>query len=498
MLSPTVTPSVVVHALGDRIRDDPHGSCLSDAATSLTNEQFGNAVTALAQRLCDGGVGVGDVVAVLLPNRIEVITTMFATWVAGATLTPVNPALTDDEVRYQLEDSSTVLLVGDSRAALVADALDIAFLDVASLTGATVPAAGQYADEAPLAGDNTNDFALIVYTSGTTGRPKGCVLTHENIDVMSRAIVAGCHLGPDDRSLLVLPLFHCNGLVVGTIAPLRAGGDVHVADRFSPDTFWKQVSRAKATYFSAVPTMYSLLVDRGPTQHDLAALRFAVCGAAPMPAGLIAAFESLYAVPLIEGYGLSECTVAATLNPPDAARKPGTVGCALPGVAIAIDGPDGPTVAPGVTGEVLIGGRTVMQGYLGLPETTAATIRGGWLHSGDLGVLDDDGYLTLVGRSKDMIIRGGENIAPGEVENVIETHPDVLEVAVVGRADPVYGEVPVAHVVPRAGHTIDTDALTAHCEERLARFKRPTSYTVHESLPKSAVGKILKRSLTTS
>ncbi len=272
---------------------------------------------------------------------------------------------------------------------------------------------------------------------------------------MSRAIVAGCHLGPDDRSLLVLPLFHCNGLVVGTIAPLRAGGDVHVADRFSPDTFWKQVSRAKATYFSAVPTMYSLLVDRGPT-HTTSRVAVRGVRAAPMPAGLIAAFESLYAVPLIEGYGLSECTVAATLNLPTRRASPEQSDAPCP---VSRSRSTAPTDRRGARchREVLIGGRTVMQGYLGLPETTAATIRGGWLHSGDLGVLDDDGYLTLVGRSKDMIIRGGENIAPGEVENVIETHPDVLS------RSPSSDErirctarSPVAHVVPRAGHTIDT------------------------------------------
>lgn len=494
MLSRTVTPPPVVAALDERIRRDPDGRCLSDSAAVLTNDQFGRAVAHLARRFADCGVSEGDVVAVLLPNRREVITTMYAAWVAGATLTPVNPALTDDEVRYQLEDSSATLVVGDDRAAAIADALGLAFVDASSIHARTASSPPLDATEFSTHGEG-NDYALIVYTSGTTGRPKGCVLTHENVDVMSRAIIDGCRLGPADRSLLVLPLFHCNGLIVGTVAPLRVGGDVHVADKFSPDTFWQQISRTSATYFSAVPTMYALLVDRGSTDSDTSSLRFAVCGAAPMPAGLIASFEAMFTVPLIEGYGLSECTVAATLNPPDATRKPGTVGRALPGVAVAVNGPNGPTTDSGVTGEVLVQGRTVMQGYLGLPDTTAATIRDGWLYTGDLGVLDRDGYLRLVGRSKDMIIRGGENVAPSEVENVIETHPDVLEVAVVGRPDPVYGEVPVAHVVARTGHTIDPESLAAYCEQRLARFKRPTSYTVHETLPKSAVGKILKRSL---
>ncbi len=433
-------------------------------------------------------------VAVLLPNRIEIITTMYAAWALGATLTPVNPALTDDEVRYQLEDSTTRALVGNDRAGNLARAQNISFVDVDSEqhrgegvqmgVGRAIP--GPDAHSAP---------ALIVYTSGTTGRPKGCVLTHRNIDRMSAAIVTACELGDADTSLLVLPLFHCNGLVVGTVAPLRAGGNVHVAPRFSPDTFWDNVERVRPTYFSAVPTMYSLLADRGPTDRDVSSLRFVICGAAPMPAGLIASFESTFHVPIVEGYGLSECTVAATINPPSGLRKPGTVGIALPGVDIAIRTPDGPSTHPGRTGEVLVRGETVMQGYLGLPEITDNTIRDGWLHTGDVGVVDSDGYLVLVDRLKDMIIRGGENIAPSEIEHVLQLHPDVLEAAVIGEEHPVYGEVPVAHVVARAGRTIFVDELEAHCERSLAKYKRPSRMVVHDALPKNAVGKIAKKDL---
>ncbi len=487
----------VLGSLADRISRSPDGPCVSDNSRELSNAQFGAAVARLVGRLTADGVQPGDVVAVLLPNRSEVVTTMYATWFVGAILTPVNPALTDDEVIYQLQDSAAVAIVGDERAARVAAQLQITAVDVSSVhTAPVVPVTTDSDIALSCIVRSPEDAALIVYTSGTTGRPKGCVLTHRNVDCMSAAIIETCALTERDRSLLVLPLFHCNGLVVGTVAPLRAGGDVHIAPRFSAETFWQNVSDTRPTYFSAVPTMYSLLADLGPTHHDLTSLRFVICGAAPMPAGLIATCEALFGIPLVEGYGLSECTVAATINPPFGVRKPGTVGRSLPGVHVAINGPQGITTDVGVSGEVVVRGDTVMRGYLGLPDISATTLRDGWLHTGDIGVLDGDGYLSLVDRMKDMIIRGGENISPTEVESTLQTHPDVLEVAVVGRPDPVYGEVPVAHVVARSGRTITTAALAELCEQQLARYKRPVSYVVHDALPKSAVGKILKRSLS--
>lgn len=412
----------------------------------------------------------------------------------STTLTPINPALTDAEVRHQLGDSDARVLVGDQRFHSLASELNVRHLDVDAGDDISEPGSVNRAVADPEVRSGA-DSALIVYTSGTTGRPKGCVLAHDNIDSMSAAIVSACDLSEQDTSLLILPLFHCNGLVIGTVAPLRAGGTVHVADRFSPDSFWDNIERIRPTYFSAVPTMYSLLADRGPTGHDLSSIRFVICGAAPMPAGLIATFESAFGLPVVEGYGLSEFTVAATINPPTGQRKPGTVGIALPGVDIAIDTPDGPNTHPGRTGEVLVRGATVMRGYLGLPEITQNAIRDGWLHTGDIGHIDEDGYLTLVDRLKDMIIRGGENIAPSEIEHVLQSHPDILEAAVVGDTHSIYGEVPVAHVVARTGRSISVDDLAAHCEQNLAKYKRPTRIVVHAALPKNAVGKIAKKAL---
>ena len=486
---------LTLRSLAVRAELHPDEPCLSDSTSSLTNAEFHRDVHGLALALSAQGVEKGDVVAVLLPNCREVITTMYATWVLGAALTPINPALTDAEVTYQLTDSSTRVIVGDERADRFAAAgTALGHIDASTVHSNSEPAGSTRAVATRSAPD---DPALIVYTSGTTGRPKGCVLSHSNVDAMSSAIIATLRLTSDDCSLLVLPLFHCNGLIVGTVAPLRAGGRVHVGNRFSPDNFWRSIADVRPTYFSAVPTMYALLADRGPTVEDLSTLRFAICGAAPMPVGLIDTVEKTFGIPIVEGYGLSECTVAATINPLDGPRKAGTVGPPMAGIDVAIDSPEGPITTPGYIGEVLISGPTVMSGYLGLPEETERTIRDGWLHTGDVGSLDADGYLTLVDRLKDMIIRGGENIAPSEIEHVIQALPDVLEVAVVGSPDPIYGEVPTAHVVARTGTSISPETVLDHCKQQLAKFKWPATVVVHPSLPKNSVGKISKRDLRT-
>jgi long-chain acyl-CoA synthetase len=220
-----------------------------------------------------------------------------------------------------------------------------------------------------------------------------------------------------------------------------------------------------------------------------------VCGAAPMPADAIRAFEARYGVPIVEGYGLSECTVAATANPPDGERKPGTVGLPLPGQEVKVVGADDAPLPAGERGEVVIRGPNVMRGYLGKPAETARTLRGGWLHTGDVGRFDEDGYLVLVDRLKDMIIRGGENIYPKEIEDVLHAHRSVFEAAVVGRPHPVYGEEPVAFVSLRDGSAVVPDDLIDHCRQSLARFKAPRAVYIEDALPKNAVGKIDKPSL---
>jgi acyl-CoA synthetase (AMP-forming)/AMP-acid ligase II len=438
-------------------------------------------------RLAAHGVGRGDVVAAMLPNRVELVVLLFATWRLGAALTPINPALTADEAAYQLRDSNAMLAIADGDCAeRIRDSAPLLLgpeaLDPQPGDG---PAAQLVADP--------GELALLIYTSGTTGRPKGVMLGHDNVRAMAEIWVEWLAVTPADRCLLILPLFHVNGIMVSVVGPLSAGASVVIGPRFVADEFWEVVERERPTYFSAVPTIVSTLTTLPRAYRpDTSSLRFVGCGAAPASAELLRAFEARYGAPVIEGYGLSECTVAATINPVDGVRKPGTVGPPLPGIELAIVDEEGRAVADGSPGEVLISGPTVMRGYLGLEEETAKTLRGGWLHSGDVGYLDEDGYLVLSDRIKDLIIWGGENISAKEVEEALLAHPAVQHASAVGRPHERYGEEPVAFVALRPGAAADAAALLEHCRARLARFKVPRELWIEAELPVNAVGKLVK------
>ncbi|WP_025777538.1 class I adenylate-forming enzyme family protein [Brevibacterium sp. VCM10] len=481
-----------------RAHSDPTGPCLSWPEGRLDNSEFAAAVAATAQTLRDRhGITSGSVVGVLLRNVPELITTMFATWSLGAALTPINPALTDEEVLFQLDDSGAKALVGEERADTLSFELGLGHLSVTDECFRAEPGA-DLADAPDGSAVRDDDAGLIVYTSGTTGRPKGCVLEQSNLAAMVWSILNGLDFGDDVRSLLVLPLFHCNGLLAGTVTPLMLGGSVHVLPKFEGRTFWDVVEEERPTYFSAVPTIFSVLEAQTTREVDTSSLRFVICGAAPMSKDAIARFETKFDVDMVEGYGLSECSVCATLNRNDGTAKPGTVGPALPGFEVGIKDPDGNLLPAGEAGEVVIASRTIMRGYLGRPDATAEVLRDGWLHTGDVGFLDDDGYLTLVDRIKDLIIRGGENIYPKEIEDALLGHDQVVEAAVVGDPDEKYGELVVAHITLREGATTTESELLSFLEPRLARYKLPTTIHIRDGLPKNSVGKIVKGELRAS
>src|SRR4051794_8802972 len=285
-----------------RAASDPAGECLADDARRLTNVAFRDAVLAAARVLAARGVGPGDMVAVILPNRVELVVTLFAAWHLGACVTPVNPALTPVEAGYQLQDSRAVVVIADP-AASPATPLDVAALAADRDTAGSGPVApaGSAA--------RSEGLALVIYTSGTTGRPKGVMLDHANLNAMCRSVIEGFRLTRDDHSLLILPLFHVNGIVVGTLSPLMAGGRATVAGRFDPTTFFVRIEQSRPTYFSAVPTIYTMLCGLSDdVQPDTSSVRFAVCGAAPASVELLERFEARYGIPIIEGYGLSEGT----------------------------------------------------------------------------------------------------------------------------------------------------------------------------------------------
>ena len=464
---------------------DPDGPCVDDDRLAFTNAEFAATVRAAAGLLAAQGVGPGGVVATVLPNRVELVVAMFAAWRLGAALTPINPSLTPAEAQFQLDDSAAQVVVVDN---LDRPLRAPAKVHCAALTAATETPHTDIAEDPAV-------LALLIYTSGTTGKPKGVMLDHTNVAAMVSMIVDAVALTAHDRCLLILPLFHVNGIVVSVLSPLAAGGTTTITGRFSPSTFFDTVEAVRPTYFSAVPAIYAMLnALPDDVVPDTSSGRFAVCGAAPMPAQAITRFEDRYHVPIIEGYGLSEGTCASTLNPLRGLRKPGTVGLPLPGEDVKLLGPDGTPTTEG-TGEVIIRGPNVMRGYLGRPDESAKALDGGWLHTGDVGRFDEDGYLQLVDRIKDMIIRGGENIYPKEVENVLYGHDAVHEAAVVGRPDAVLGEVPVAFVTLRPSTTTTADELIEHCRGQLARYKVPADVTIVDALPKNPVGKIDKPAL---
>jgi long-chain acyl-CoA synthetase len=474
----------------DRARREPDLPGLTDRyAGQLSNAQILAWVEATADRLSAAGVRAGDVVAVMLPNRVEFVIALFAAWRLRAAATPVNPAMAPGEVRHQLADSGARVLVRDADAETPVSGPVVVSVPLLPPEIGMHPAHhADYSDE---------DLALLVYTSGTTGRPKGVELTHRNIMAMCTSMLSLMDTGPDIHSLLILPLFHVNGIVIGVLTPLLADGQATVAGRFSPSTFFTILEESRPTFFSAVPAIFAMLAELPPeVAPDTGSVRFAVCGAAPMPSELMTRFEKRYGITIVEGYGLSEATCVSTSNPLHGVRKPGSVGIALPGHEVATMDAAGELITDGSPGEVVLKGPTVMRGYLNRPQDTAKTIIDGWLHTGDIGRMDPDGYLTLVDRVKDIIIRGGENIYPKEIESALCGYPEVVEAAVVGRPHPVYGEVPIALVSLRQDDVHPSlGPIQQHLEKHLARYKLPDEIIAVDKLPRNPVGKIDKPAL---
>lgn len=455
--------------------------CIGDADRTLGYAEVERRSAAFAEQLTERGVGEGDVLAIMLPNSLELLIAMLAAWRVGAAATPVNPTFTSRELDYQLADSGAKLLL----------ALPGTLADIDMITPEQLRLEPLGQTRRPEVAEDR--LALLVYTSGSTGQPKGVMLDHANLAAMSQQMVEVFELSENDHALLVLPLFHVNSILVSFLSPMRVGGRVTVLERFTPDSFLAAVERFRPSYFSGVPAIYARLAELpAEVVPDVGSLRFAICGAAPVSKELLERVERRFGLVLIEGYGLTESTCASAVNPLRGTRKLGTVGPAIPGQRIDVVGPDGSPLPAGERGEVVISGPTVMRGYLGRPEATAETVRDGWLHTGDVGILDEDGYLSIVDRIKDMIIRGGENLYPKEIEAYLAEHPQVLEAAVVGAPHAVLGEVPVAQVVLMPGCSTAPEELLEHCRAGLAKIKVPARIEIVEDLPRNPVGKVDK------
>jgi len=468
---------------------------LPEAGIKVTYQGLRDQVTAMADALASMGIRKGDRVATYLPNGLPTVVSFLAASLAG-TAAPLNPGYREDEVNFYLEDTNAKVLLlppdGAEGARKAAEARGVPVYALEMDATGFVRIAGAPGGKTATA-PTPDDVALVLHTSGSTGRPKRVPILHRNITASTRNIVATYALTPADVSLCVMPLFHVHGLVASTLSTLLSGGTVVVPNKFNPLSFWRTVRDTGATWYSAVPTIHNLLLSRAGDERPAGAegLRFIRSCSASLPAEMMAQMERVFGVPVLEAYGMTEASHQMSSNPlPPAERKPSSVGPGT-GVKIGIMNDAGDLLATGQRGEVVIQGPNVVSGYENNPEANAKSFTNGWFRTGDQGFLDAEGYLTLKDRSKDVIISGGSNIYPREVEEILLEHASVREVSVIGRPDAEWGEVVVAYVVGDA----DRDELDALCLNGIARFKRPKDYVFVSALPKNNYGKILKTEL---
>jgi len=494
--------SLLPQILGTGLKLNPKKEAILFYDTALSYEELDSLVGRLAQGLTKKmNLKRGDVLAIQSSNTVEFVLTLLACLRAGIALTPMNPALKPDEIHYQLENSEAKCYIYEGYIA------DKAREAAARYRVRQVIFNGQpegdeltfghlFADTAYEPGPLPQDtIALIIYTSGTTGKPKGVLLTHSNVSEMSDMIAETFRLTEHDRSLLVLPLFHVNAIHITLLSVLLKGGSVVIRKRFVLEEFLPAVDRYKPTFTSAVPSIYTMLAnlpEGEEKRYDLSSLRFGVCGAAPVSVSLFERVESRFPFKLIEGWGLSEGTCASTLNPLDGKRKVGSIGKAMPRQEVKVVNDAGEELPPGEKGELVVKGPNVMLGYFKREEETRETLKDGWLHTGDIGYRDEDGYFYIVDRKKDLIIRGGMNIYPKQVEEVIYEIGDVLEAAVVGVPDEIYGEEVMAFVVLKEGSKLKDEDIISYCKQKMADYRCPKTVHFLKELPKNSVGKITK------
>ncbi|MHA7837720.1 MAG: long-chain-fatty-acid--CoA ligase [bacterium] len=481
----------------------PEAPVLRAGDLELDYGQLDRAARGIATSLRVRGIEPGDRVALLVPNVPEFTMAYFGILYAGATVVPINVLAAGSEVAYFLEDSGARLLIAHplfeeaARTGASAAGVPVAL----AVPGETDDTVGGMATAEPvetLHPTSPQDTAVILYTSGTTGKPKGAELTHSSLLLNCTVVVPGLVPHADDahRALATLPLFHTFGQTVIQNGMIATGGSLTLLPRFTPAEAFELIERDRITIFAGVPTMYfALLHHRGDRAHDISSLKVCLTGGAPMPVEVMGAFEEKFNVEILEGFGLSETSPVSSFNVIGKPRKAGSIGYPVWGVEMSIrDDADEP-LPEGERGEICIRGHNVMKGYLGRPDATKEALRNGWFHSGDIGYRDEDGCYWIVDRKKDMILRGGFNVYPREVEEVLYEHEAVAEAAVIGVPHESHGEEVKAVVALAPGAIVSPDELREFCKERLAAYKYPRLIEIVDELPKGPTGKILKRKL---
>lgn len=466
---------------------------------TLTYGQLDAAIARAAGLLRAEGVGVGDRVGLQLPNVPTFPIVFYAVLRLGAVAVPMNPLLKAGEIAYHLSDSGARVMVGwhgfEAETRQGCDQAGAQLILDEPPTFQARLAEAVPVDEVVERGDD--DPAVIIYTSGTTGTPKGATLTQANLRAGAEV---GCELvdaGPGSVAVATLPLFHVFGMNSIMNTTFLARGLMTLVPRFDPTKVLEVIERDRATTFAGVPTMYSALLNHPErSRYDTSALELCVSGGSALPVEVLRGFDEAFGAKVLEGYGLSETTGMATFNQRDRERKAGSIGVPVGGTEVRVVDDDDHEVAAGEPGEIVLRGPFVMAGYWGRPDATEQVMGGGWFHTGDIATVDADGYLFIVDRKKDLIIRGGYNVYPREVEEVLYTHPAVLEAAVVGVPHDSLGEEVGAAVVLKAGEAVTPDELRDHVRSKVAAYKYPRLVWLMDELPKGPTGKILKREIT--
>lgn len=454
-----------------------------------------------AAGLIEAGIQPNDHVALLMPNCPQYIISYFGVLAAGATVVPANPMYTPRELTYILNNSDSKAVIYHELINPIIEAVKpgLAVTDTfIEYSESNIDCTwNQYEQASPiqaLTPRDEGDTAQILYTSGTTGNPKGVMLTHDNLSYITSLLIRELGVIESDRIIVVLPIFHVLSKMAALWTALTQGATIFLEERFIPDAILEMIGRVQATVFYGVPTMFTLFtMSPRINEFDYSSLRLFGSGGASIPLEIINRIQKSIGVTLSEAYGQTESTVLITCQPINGEQIPGSVGLPVEGIGFSIVNPEGKAVPQGEIGEIVFNGRGAMKGYYKNPEATAATIRDGWVHTGDLAYQDPKGNVYIVDRVKDMIIRGGFNIYPREVEEVLYAHPSIAECAVVGEPNPVLGEEVVAFIVKKSD--VSETELQEHCAEHLAHYKVPRIYHFLDSLPKNATGKTLKEPL---
>ena len=479
----------------------PNKPALHFRGSSINYRDLLDSVYSHAAGLKEHGVKNGTKVALMMTNRPEYIISYFAVLANGGTVVPINPTFKEKETSYIINDSESELLIMEELTRPVIEKAKSEFKYIREIfyygTEENSPfmewhglsSKSKISHAVPLPSDSV---AQIIYTSGTTGHPKGAMITHDNLNWMSITAAVTNQLSSQDRVLCVLPLFHAYAKLQGFLSPIAHGAAIYLEERFHPVDTLEKLANEKITIFLGVPTMYALFL-RNPkiNEHDFSHLRIAGCGGASLPAEILQKANQSLGVDIGEGYGLTESTVMLMTTPRDLPKKMKSVGIPLPGVELKIVDPEGKETAPHQVGEVIFRGPNMMKGYYKKPDETENTIKDGWLYTGDLAYYDEEGYHFIVDRKKDMIIRGGFNIYPRELEEVLYEHPGILECSVIGRPDEIFGEKTVAYINKKSPDLTEEE-VKAYCAGKLAEYKVPDHVCFIDEIPKSGTGKILK------